>query len=267
MLCLRGFKELHESSQLFDITLVVDSKEFECHKALLASSSDYFRCMFTSDLAERDQKSVTINGVDAVSMELVIKYLYSGEARLQADTVQNLLSAANLFQLRDLKDGCAVYMGKKLDVDNCIGIHFFAQAHECDHLEFQAWDVITEHFEAVAECSEFMDLCSENVIEIIKYDDIQATEEEVFEASLHWLEHKPEERSMHIYDIFQHVRFSLIDEHYLYDKVKSHSLLQSETRMGVMFDEVIRYKLLKNRWVETDLRLEPRYGADFCRYH
>ena len=53
--------------------------------------------------------------------------MYSGEARLQSDTVQNLLSAANLFQLKELRDGCAYFMGKKLDIENCIGIHFFAQ--------------------------------------------------------------------------------------------------------------------------------------------
>ncbi|ELU01037.1 hypothetical protein CAPTEDRAFT_167175 [Capitella teleta] len=262
---LRGFKELHESSLLFDVTLIVDSKEFECHRSLLASSSDYFRCMFTSDLAERDQREVSISGVDATSMELVIKYMYSGEVKLQASTVQNLLSAANLFQLSDLKEGCAVFMGKKLDVDNCIGIHFFAQAHECGDLEFQAWDVITEHFEEVAQCIEFLDLSAEKFVEIIQYDDLQASEEDVYEAALAWLQHSPEERTSNVYDIFRHVRFSLMDEHYFYDRVKNNTVLQAEPRIAQMFDEVIRYKLLKNRWMEIDLRLEPRYGADFCR--
>ena len=56
-----------------------------------------------------------------------MNYLYTGEAKLLSDTVQNLLSAANLFQLRDLRDGCAHFMARKLDIDNCIGVHFFAQ--------------------------------------------------------------------------------------------------------------------------------------------
>ena len=71
-----------------------------------------------------------MKGVDSVSMGTVIRYLYTGQAELQTNTVQNLLSAANLFQLKDLKDGCANYMAKKLDTDNCIGVHFFAQVNE-----------------------------------------------------------------------------------------------------------------------------------------
>ena len=60
-------------------------------------------------------------------MEQVMHYLYTGEAKMLSTTVQNLLSAANLFQLQDLRDGCANFMARKLDVDNCIGVHFFAQ--------------------------------------------------------------------------------------------------------------------------------------------
>ena len=62
-------------------------------------------------------------------MEQVMDYLYTGKAKMLSTTVQNLLSAANLFQLQDLKDGCAHFMGKKLDLDNCVGVHFFAQVN------------------------------------------------------------------------------------------------------------------------------------------
>ena len=74
-------------------------------------------------------QKLTINEVDSVSMEQVMKYLYTGEAKMLSSTVQNLLSAANLFQLQDLRDGCAHFMGRKLDLDNCVGVHFFAQVY------------------------------------------------------------------------------------------------------------------------------------------
>ena len=76
--CLQGFRELLESEHLFDVTIQVEDKSFRCHRAFLASSSDYFRAMFTNNLAERDQDVVHISGVDATSMELVIKFMYTG---------------------------------------------------------------------------------------------------------------------------------------------------------------------------------------------
>jgi len=124
---LRGFQSLRESQQLVDVTLSVDGQQFVCHRALLASASEYFRCLFTTSLAEQNQSVITISGVDATSMKLVLDYVYTGRVELNSDTVQNLLSAANLFQLRGLRDGCAEYMEQKIEIDNCIGIHFFAQ--------------------------------------------------------------------------------------------------------------------------------------------
>lgn len=47
------------------------------------------------------------------------------------------------------------------------------QAHECRELELQAWNVIIENFDTVADNSEFLDMSAENLLEIIKYDDIQ----------------------------------------------------------------------------------------------
>ena len=124
---LRGFQSLRESSQLVDVTLSVDGQQFDCHRVLLASASEYFRCLFTTSLAEQNQSVITISGVDANSMKLVLDYIYTGRVELNADTVQNLLSSANLFQLSGLRDGCADYMEQKIEIDNCIGIHFFAQ--------------------------------------------------------------------------------------------------------------------------------------------
>jgi hypothetical protein len=128
---LRGFQGLREAQQLFDVTLTVDGREFECHRSLLASASEYFRCLFTTNLAEHDQPVISISGIDTGSMQLVLDYVYTGKVELSADTVQSLLSSANLFQLKGLRDGCADYMERKIEIDNCIGIHFFAQVKQC----------------------------------------------------------------------------------------------------------------------------------------
>jgi BTB And C-terminal Kelch len=37
----------------------------------------------------------------------------------------------------------------------------------------QAWNVITENFDAVSENPEFLDMAVDSLLEVIKYDDIQ----------------------------------------------------------------------------------------------
>ena len=124
---LRGFQILREACELMDVTLSVEGRNFACHKALMAAASEYFRCLFTTSLEEHSRTSISIGGVCATSMELILDYIYCGKVGLTTDNVQSLLSAANLFQLKGLRDGCADYMERKIEIDNCIGIHFFAQ--------------------------------------------------------------------------------------------------------------------------------------------
>ncbi len=49
---------------------------------------------------------------------------------------------------------------------------------------------------------------------------------QIFEATLRWLSHAPEERSEFVHNVFTHIRFALIDDHYFYDNVKNNVHLQ-----------------------------------------
>lgn len=100
----------------------------------------------------------------------------------------------------------------------------------------------------------------------LNYVVMEAVEEEVFEAVMRWFLHRPDERNVHIYEVMRFVRFWLVEEHYLYDRVLTSALLRANQQVLALLDEVVHYKLLKDRWIEADLYMEPRYGSDFCRH-
>ena len=68
--------------------------------------------------------------------------IYGNKVRLTEDSVPNLLSAANLFQLIPLREGCAEFMMNHVTVANCIGVFFFAKAHHCNILALKAKEII-----------------------------------------------------------------------------------------------------------------------------
>merc|ERR1712110_1397876 len=47
------------------------------HKVILAACSNYFRAMFTGELAESRQTEVTIREVDEAAMEILIDFCYT----------------------------------------------------------------------------------------------------------------------------------------------------------------------------------------------
>ena len=97
---LEMMKLMYDSRQLTDVCVAVDEQQFFCHRAVLAATSCYFHAMFTSSLAESRQSDVRLYEVDAESVNALIDYAYTGRVRITQFTVQNLMIAASLFQVK-----------------------------------------------------------------------------------------------------------------------------------------------------------------------
>ena len=66
--------------------------------------------MFSGELVESKQNRVSINNIDSLTMKLIIEYAYTSELDIHENNVQALLTAANLFDIKSIKDACCRYM-------------------------------------------------------------------------------------------------------------------------------------------------------------
>lgn len=55
--------------------------------------------MFGTEMAEKSQERVTLNGVEPAMINLIVQYAYTSEINITKTNVQSLLSAANLLQV------------------------------------------------------------------------------------------------------------------------------------------------------------------------
>ena len=174
----RPLQLLHDVSHLYaeglfsDVTLCAGNDEIKCHRNILAASSAYFLGMFQSELDESRQSKIPIKEMEASTLRLVLNYIYTGSVDLSVDNVQSVLSAANLFQLIQLRDGCASFMMHHITEDNCIGLHFFARAHECHDLAEAARRLVNAEFKAVCHLPEFLSLPADKLVDIISDDEV-----------------------------------------------------------------------------------------------
>ena len=224
---LQGFSKLYLRCEFIDVTLCVGAEEFPCHKNVLAVSSPYFSAMFSGALAESLQDRIQIQEMDALTMSAVLQYIYTGDVTLSEDSVQNLLSAANLFQLIPLRDGCAKYMMKHVAVSNCIGIYFFALAHECDELAARAKEIINSQFGSLCKEPEFLSLPHDKLIKLVQDDQINVgSEETVYEACWSWLNYTLEDRKQYLVEVIKCVRFANISCYFFCDNIDNNSLFK-----------------------------------------
>lgn len=241
---LAGLNRLRQAGLLTDVVLEAGHVRVPAHKNVLAACSPYFWAMFTT-FNERDQDRVTLNEVDPEALKSLVEYVYTSKVEVSEDNVQNLLMAANLLQLEDVREACCEFLQSQLHPTNCLGIKDFADLHGCQDLQAQAEIFIETHFTEVLDSDEFIQLRPEQVISLIASDTITVpSEEKVYESVLSWIQHDPEARQSHVADLMNHVRLPLLSKEYLIKRVKEEPLLEANPRCKDFIIEALTYHLM-----------------------
>ena len=98
------FRKLRKSDHFYDVTLVSDDQQqVSAHKVVLASSSEYFKNILTSN--KHTHPMLCLNGVNAADLKNILDFLYNGEIQIYQDHLDQFLAIAQRFQLDGLLQG------------------------------------------------------------------------------------------------------------------------------------------------------------------
>ncbi len=181
---------------LSDVSLVVRASSVEgeskkskmaipAHKLVLSMCSPVFFAMFYGELAERSV-SVDLPDCEYEGVFEMLRYMYSGEAKLNENNVTQVLYVAKKYTLPSLADECVRLLGKKLDSANVFCVLSHAQQYDEKILVDQCWKVIdSETVEAVK--SEGFATIERSLLEaVVKRDSLTIKEVELFKAVDVW---------------------------------------------------------------------------------
>jgi len=250
----------HGSLGFCDVVLKLEGHEFQAHKVILASCSDYFHAMFNGNMKESNEKVIQINGVDVDIMKLVLNFIYTGSIPLSYDNVEYVLQAANLMLIKSLKDVCCRFLGTLLNVNNCLGMQKFAESYSCEELLESCTDFICDNFGYITESDEFLNIFPAQFLPILSSDNLRVLNEEyVYEALIRWTKHDLPSRKTCFPDLVQHIRLPMLSADYLIDQVESEPLFSEFPKCKELLMEAHHYLLLPNRrgWSQS-IRTRPR---------
>ena len=111
------------NKDLSDVKIFCGDKVFDCHQIILSSRSPVFEAMFQAEMTEKMTRKVQIDDFPPDVMEEVINFIYTGcvkTPKLLEENASNLLSAAEKYQLEQLKDLCEEKLCKTIDKNNCV---------------------------------------------------------------------------------------------------------------------------------------------------
>lgn len=271
----KALNNLRINKQLCDVTLVAAKSNGEkgqkkgmtprssivAHRAVLSSSSPFFKGMFTSEYSmnwfldsakfcsadeflERDQQEVVLNDVDHEVLLLIIEFVYTGEVVVDVNNVQALFSAASLFQIESLRSLCTQFMQERLDVNNCLGVLRFAKFNSCQVLKKAAEKLIKSKFEQVSGGQELLECSLEELTELIGDDQLKVkSEETIYSTITRWLEHDLERRKQHLETLFPFVRLELLSRKFLIKNVIENSLFDCSLKCKSLMFEAMKNRL------------------------
>ncbi|XP_065219097.1 speckle-type POZ protein B isoform X4 [Planococcus citri] len=136
---------LFENQKFSDVTLSVGGKDFLVHKAILAARSPVFAAMFEHEMEERKQNRVAITDVDQDVLKEMLRYIYTGKSQNLEKMADDLLAAADKYDLGRLKIMCEEALCTNLSIENAADILILADLHSAEQLKAQAIDYINTH--------------------------------------------------------------------------------------------------------------------------
>uniref|UniRef100_A0A8D0FNA2 BTB domain-containing protein n=1 Tax=Strix occidentalis caurina TaxID=311401 RepID=A0A8D0FNA2_STROC len=174
-----------------DVTISVDGVEFEAHKTVLCSCSDYFRALFSSRCNSAEKPVYKIPGTSPDMMRLIISYAYTGTAPVTADNVESLLIAADQFNVMGIAGLCCEFLQSQLCSENCISIWRLAGCYHCPDLRDAADTFILRHFAEVTRVSaELLDLSVPELSLLVEQAERGGTRADtICEAVERWVAH------------------------------------------------------------------------------
>ena len=117
-----------------DFTVKVADAKIECHRVILGASSAYFYAMFTSQMSEVTSGECSMKNIDKNVMELLVRYMYTGDVSIHHTDIHEYLHAADFLGLSELLNLFDTGLIEKVTSSNCIELFQLALQYKLETL-------------------------------------------------------------------------------------------------------------------------------------
>lgn len=188
---LSGFQRLRSDRKMCDVVLETDGVSFPCHRALLASSSEYFWALFGDTTVERLASSISLPALTPEGLDAILNFLYSGWLSVSPATLPDALEAARYLQVETAVSICERFITDGLCAKNCCGYANLAERHALlDALDAANYTIAMEMGTLLKESrDDLLGLNIQSLMAVLDADEIPGAKEvELIKLALDWLE-------------------------------------------------------------------------------
>jgi speckle-type POZ protein len=147
---------LLDSAEGSDVSFVVGGKTFPAHRAVLAARSPVFKAQLLGSMADAKMPSITLQDITPATFKAMLRFVYTddlpgyegeGSGDLdedKAETIQDLLAAADRYALDRLKLLCARKLWDGVSTDTIGATLACAETYNCSELRKKCIDYFAD---------------------------------------------------------------------------------------------------------------------------
>ncbi|XP_038587763.1 kelch-like protein 34 [Micropterus salmoides] len=187
---LSGFQRLRSQRKMCDVVLEAGGVSFPCHRALLASSSEYFWALFGETTSERLASSISLPALTSQGLDTILDFLYSSWLSVSPSTLPAVLEAARYLQVEPAVSICERFITDGLSAENCCCYANLAEHHALsDALEAANQTIAMEMGTLLRESrDDLLSLNIQSLMAILDADEIPGVQEvDLIRLALDWL--------------------------------------------------------------------------------
>lgn len=256
------FAEMRDNNHLIDFKIIVEDTIFPAHKVLLAANSEYFKLAIINQMKESITSEVHIKDIEAITMEAILNFCYTGQIHLTDENIRDILLAASRFCIEPIKNLCIDYTKERINSSNCLGILDLSERCNLPKLHKIAFDYCIEKLASVVKEEEFLLLDEILMMKLVTSNEVNISETDLFQSLIRWTQEDEKER-MAVFDrLVKYIRFTLIEPVDLV-RFSNDDIVRQSEKCKALIDEAKNYLLLRNHpnyknEIQTELILRPR---------
>ena len=257
-----GLAALWTAGVLCDATIIVDGRTFAAHRVILAASSAYMKCAFSTGMSESRSATITLDELGAAVFEACLTWMYKGVCTLEEQLLPDLLQAASRLQMLPLLTEVESLVAGRLCAANAVSTWMLGDALTRPALVEAARGAVVSSFAEASAAPDFLRVPAAWLESLLADDGLGVDKEEAVYASLTaWhAAQQPPPAPEEVGRLLSLVRWPLMDKAFIKEQVNSDALVTGHPD---------GHLILLNAFLDSSSGALPRRrlgGAVECRF-
>ena len=186
-----------------DFTVHVDGLSIPASRMVLACHSKFFERMFKTNMKEKYELDVEIQGVKGTAVKAIIDFFYTETININSNSVMDLLTASDFLLINEVKKFCYEFLESIVAPRNAVRILKKAEEEENKVVSEWIYQYISGHLDEIALTNDFKCLTKEECTACLTEETANHSEELKCRALLSWVKHDQETRKSQFAELFQ----------------------------------------------------------------